>query len=198
MKKVKISDLIYIKDDVLSVDFCNHLIDKYEQDERKKPGVVSRGGLDVSYKNCTDLFISNLDNWKEDDQILFNCSSQLLKEYNEYCSNLFPSLFFYSGNWNYSDNGYQIQRYVPGEYYNWHHDFDIDFNKGSRMVTILWYLNTLKNEGFTEFLDGTKIEPRCGRVILYPSSWDFVHRGISPSKSKKYIVVSVLYGYPLG
>ena len=196
MKNVKISDLIYVKDNALSEDFCAHLIEKYEKDNRKHPGIVERGGLDTSYKNCTDLHISSLDDWKKEDETFFDCSSQLLNEYNEYCSNLFPSLFFYSGNWTYSDNGYQIQRYVPGEYYNWHHDFDVNQNMGSRMVTTLWYLNTLDNEGFTEFLDGTKVEPKCGRAILYPSSWDFVHRGISPVKNTKYIAVSVLYGNP--
>lgn len=196
MKSINFSDLIYVKDNCLSEDFCNHLIKKFESDHRKKEGIIINGEIDKKYKDTTDLMISSLDDWKDEDNVIFNSSKELLQEYNNYCRKIFPELFFYSSNWNYCDNGYQIQRYTSNQKYDWHHDYNIETNFGGRMVTTIWYLNTLKNSGFTEFLDGTKVYPKIGRSVMFPATWNYLHKGHPPKKETKYIIVSVLYGKP--
>ena len=36
----KLSDFIYIKENVLSKDFCDHCIEKFEDDDFKAPGII--------------------------------------------------------------------------------------------------------------------------------------------------------------
>jgi hypothetical protein len=192
---VKFSDLIYVKDNVLSENFCEHLIDKFERDDRKKAGVIMGMDVEKEYKNTTDLHLSSMSDWKEEDIILFESSSKLLLEYDSYCKKIFPDLFFYSANWKYCDNGYQIQRYDETQEYKWHQDYHID-HLGGRMVTTIWYLNTVNSGGTTEFIDGTKIQAKIGRCVLFPATWNYVHRGTKPISGKKYIVISLLCGIP--
>ena len=80
------------------------------------------------------------------------------------------------------DTGYQIQKTQPGDYYIWHHD-----QTTSRLVTFIWYLNDVKDDGYTEFIDGTRIQPEAGKLIIFPATWDFLHRGVSPKTETKYI-----------
>ena len=52
---------------------------------------------------------------------------------------------------------------------------------------IIWYLNDVKDGGYTEFIDGTRIQPEAGKLIIFPSTWDFLHRGVSPKTETKYL-----------
>ncbi len=49
-----------------------------------------------------------------------------------------------------------------------------------------------EDDGYTEFLDGTKIQPKVGRFLLFPSCWTFYHRGFPPKKDK-YICTGWIY-----
>mgnify|MGYP003330289874 CR=1 FL=1 len=92
----------------------------------------------------------------------------------------------------YNDYGYQIQETLPDGFYDWHHDF-FSTGKESRFLTYLWYLNTVEEGGHTEFIDGTKIKPEMGKLILFPAAWPFYHRGTKPIREKKYICTGWLY-----
>ena len=99
-------------------------------------------------------------------------------------------------NYECKDTGYKIQKYEPDGYYHWHHDWCM--HKGwTRTFTYIWYLNTIEeNEGgWTEFIDGTKIQPECGTIIFFPATWTYVHRGYT-TKVPKYIVNGWIYGRP--
>ena len=55
------------------------------------------------------------------------------------------------------------------------------------------YLNTLDyNEGgITEFINGRKIKPDIGKILIFPSNWSFVHRGQEvKSKVIKYTITT--------
>ena len=90
------------------------------------------------------------------------------------------------------DSGYQIQETKPHEFYDWHTDSSIkqrQLNEVSvRNLTYLWYLNTVDQGGETEFYDGTKISPERGKLLLFPATWTFYHRGRPPLGNKnKYV-----------
>ena len=91
------------------------------------------------------------------------------------------------------DGGYKLQRYEPNGFYHWHNDFVID-KRGSRVYVFMWYLNTLrkKDGGYTEFLDGTKLQPKCGSLVIFPATWTYVHRGYPP-QVRKYLCNGWIY-----
>jgi hypothetical protein len=48
--------------------------------------------------------------------------------------------------------------------------------------------------GETEFFNGRiKIKPEKGKLLLFPSTWTFMHKGNTPISSNKYIVTGWLY-----
>ena len=178
-KKTKFSDFIYVERSALPKSFCNNVIEKFEQDDRKRQGQVG-GGVCLEIKRSSDLSISELDDWESYDQAFFRCLNNGLKKYlrflpEEYIKNKALSEL---GN----DTGYQIQKTQPGDYYIWHHD-----QTKTRLVTFIWYLNDVKDGGYTEFIDGTRIQPETGKLIIFPATWDFLHRGVSPKTETKYL-----------
>ena len=66
---MKLNDFIWIKRNVLSEEFCQHCIEKFEKDDNKHQGLV-RSGVKLDTKVSTDLQISESDDWKEEDNTI--------------------------------------------------------------------------------------------------------------------------------
>ena len=178
-KKTKFTDFIYVERDALPKSFCNNVIEKFEQDDRKRQGQVG-GGVQLDIKRSSDLSISELDDWKSYDQAFFKSLNGGLKKYIRFLPEEYMKHRALSELGN--DTGYQIQRTQPNDYYIWHHD-----QTTTRLVTFIWYLNDIKDGGYTEFIDGTRIQPEAGKLIIFPATWDFLHRGVSPKTETKYL-----------
>ena len=109
------------------------------------------------------------------------------------------SLFLYysingeSENENMRYMGFNMQRTNPGEFYHWHCDEDQLHNKWARSITYIFYLNDIHNDGYTEFYNGLKIQPRQGHCLIFPATWSFVHRGYPPKDETKYIITGWIY-----
>lgn len=63
----------------------------------------------------------------------------------------------------------------------------------SRQVSVIVYLNDVTEGGETVFDAGTIVEPRIGRVLLFPSNVCFEHRGNPPVSNSKYVLVAWLH-----
>jgi len=178
-KKTKSSDFIYIQKDALPRSFCNNVIQKFELDDRKRQGQVG-SGVRLDIKRSCDLSITGKEDWKSYDEAFFKSLNNALKEYLKFIPQEF--IQFKALSRFEDDTGYQIQKTQPGDYYIWHHD-----QTKTRLVTFIWYLNDVKDDGYTEFIDGTRIQPEAGKLIIFPATWDFLHRGVSPKTETKYI-----------
>jgi len=193
-------ELIWVKEKSLSEDFCNQVINKYETDPHRKPGEVDENNprIDKDLKVTTNNTVTGNIAWREEDEVLYTALGKALYEYEIYLEEI--SL----GKWNIhptngyqiKDTGYGVQKYDPDGFYNWHHDWCL--NEGwSRIYTYIWYINTIKEEdgGWTEFVDGTKIQPKAGSLLFFPATWTYVHRGYT-TKVPKYIVTGWIYARP--
>lgn len=172
-------NLVKIYDGNLTEDFCNLCIREFEKDDRKDQGITARGVL-TDVKDSIDLYISDKDEWKSIDILLHSALSgpaqdmfEILEIYTE--SVIEPR-----------DTGYQIQRTSPTGGYVWHNDTFVYEGSRHRLFSYIWYLNTIEEGGETEFLD-FKIKPVAGRLVLFPSTWTFLHRGLPPKTGMKYI-----------
>ena len=182
--KIDLSTFIYIKKDTLPKSFCSNVIEKFEQDDRKKQGVVG-SGINLDMKISCDLNISEYDDWNTFDEVFYKSLNSELHEYSDFVPDIFK---LWDINLDGNDTGYQIQRTRPGDFYNWHHD-----SVGTRILTFIWYLNDVKHNGYTEFLDGTKIQPETGKFVIFPATWNYMHRGVSPKDETKYICTGWIY-----
>jgi hypothetical protein len=189
------SDLIYVVDDTLTPEFCEHVIKKFESDDQKSDGCIgSIGGptVDKSVKDSMDLNISHYENWSEEDSVFFDCLNKQLFDYinREILSS--NNINLRSRFSNLDDTGYQIQRTTPGGGYIWHTDSMLGYHR-MRVLTFIWYLNDIEEDGYTEFMDGTKVQPKTGRFCLFPATWEYFHRGYPPKSQTKYICTGWLH-----
>lgn len=182
--------LIWTKNNTLDSDFCHHAIDKFENDERKNEGLVGYERQTSSIKKSMDLNITYCSGWELEDNIFYNCLRENFIEYAEHCNKYgphFPYAYVGSGvNGKTKDSGYQIQRTKPGEYYKWHQDAWIE-NNFIRLITYIWYLNDIKEDGYTEFSNGMRIQPEEGKLLIFPATWTYIHQGFPPKSETKYI-----------
>jgi hypothetical protein len=64
---------------------------------------------------------------------------------------------------------------------------------GYPQASVLLFLNDDFEGGETEFLhQSRRIEPKRGRIIVFPTTYTHVHRGNPPLDGKKYILTSWL------
>jgi hypothetical protein len=58
-------------------------------------------------------------------------------------------------------------------------------------MTIL-LLNDVNEGGETYFIDG-KVKPTTGKLLLFPATWTYLHKGDIPRSNSKYIITGWLY-----
>jgi len=199
------SDLIWVKQKSLPRIFCKKAIDKFEINPLRSEGKVDQNNprVDPSLKVTMDAGITNNPDWVEEDNFLYEKLQIALDEYQAYLEDVCNKYTEGDGwklhpnhNYEIKDTGYKIQKYDPNGYYHWHHDWCM-VEGWSRIFTYIWYLNTVKKEngGWTEFIDGTKVQPKCGNIVFFPATWNYVHRGYT-SKVPKYIITGWIYAKP--
>ncbi len=182
--EVKPNTFIFEKQKALPLDICNEMIRRFEasEDEQYEGRVGQTVSKDRSIKRTTDLVTSGKEHWKDLDGELFRSLSVAISEFRE----TYP---FFKGP--FKDIGYNIQRYLPGEYYHWHidsgsHDF------ADRQLVALWYLNDVEGPGGeTEFsYQQVKVKPEAGKLALFPPFWTHEHRAVELQQGVKYIATT--------
>ena len=184
----------------LSPEMCNKIIEKFEKDEGKQPAVVWENIIDPSTKNevkiSTDLHINPSQNsdWCNVDQYLYERLSEGLIKYRDHIKKHLDkkaiNIFHATGGVFkiMNENGYQIQRTRKNGFYVWHND---SLQEHQRTLTFLWYLNTLDPDfdgGTTDFECGRRIVPEQGKLIIFPATWTYIHRGAPViSDNTKYV-----------
>lgn len=191
-QRVTMGDFIFTVPNNLDKDFCQHCIDKFDKDPNVAPGMVGAiRRIDRETKTSDDLYISQDPNWQDEDKVFYTSLQRGLEEWGEVYTGKDSGYF-----WNVpacQDSGYQIQRTEPGGFYHWHMDWNMEEGAGARIITFIWYLNDVKEDGYTEFVDGTKIQPECGKLLMFPSTWTYGHRGFPPKNEVKYIATGWLH-----
>lgn len=193
-------NLIYTNPISISKQLCDEIIHLYEAEDRHYSGVTA-GGLDKNIKDTTDFIIPSDKVWGKIYDFLASELKLNLKVYfdnlnnnkiqNENSDRKF-NIFTHSETITYS---FQMQRYTKqvGRYV-YHNDARIDWDKKEyRMITFLWYLNTVAEGGETEIWGDTKIKPEAGKLLLFPACWTFPHSGKMPISDNKYIITGWMY-----
>jgi Rps23 Pro-64 3,4-dihydroxylase Tpa1-like proline 4-hydroxylase len=198
----------YINSTSISKELCKTIINIFDSDHNKYEGVTF-GGLNKNIKDTQDLLIPNtpdktgFDKWSKIQIFLEKELAKNTKEYVKILDN-FVNMNHEKENTdsNYttfgsllSNESFMVQRYTKQKgRYIYHNDFRSDWqNKKYRVITYLWYLNTVEEGGETEFWGTHTIKPEAGKLLLFPASWTFPHRGKMPLSHDKYIITGWLY-----
>ena len=175
-------------ENVLDKEYCDYIISEFMKESNTHPGSTS-GGVNVNVKKTIDFHLKNncSEIWTEIDKKLYEGLNKCLYKYRD----KYEAFKMFS---KIEDTGFQIQRYIKNEgFYIYHNDFLTDKEK-YRILTFLFYLNDVEEGGETEFFYGRiKIKPKAGKCILFPASWTFPHRAITPLSNDKIIVTGWLH-----
>lgn len=195
-----LKDHVAIFENILSDEFCDSIIEWFEDFDsnvihspeelvkkntsgvRDGRGSNGRGmRKDISYFADTESapFEHTLRG------LLNDCAKEYITEY--------PNL----GEYHLSNRSLKIQKTPPhGGYHVWHHEHGYDFF--SRVLVWTAYLNDVpEGEGETEFLyQGLKVNPKKGRVCLFPAAYTHLHRGNPPYSCDKYIATGWFLAQP--
>ena len=184
IRELKPLSFIFERPNALPAAFCQEVIRRFEANpEQQNEGRIGQTqSRDQSIKRTTDLVVSNKPDWQDIDQMFFRCVAAALKEFRE----TYP---YFKGP--FKDMGYQVQRYLPGEYYHWHIDGG-SHQFSQRQLVVIWYLNDVPGPGGeTEFLyQDVKIRPEQGKMVLFPPFWTHEHRAVRVEQGVKYMATT--------
>ena len=91
----------------------------------------------------------------------------------------------------------KMKRIKPGGgFHTWHYEGLGEYSK--RKLVCQLYLNDIPKAGETEFLyQNKRIEPKEGRLLVFPADWTHTHRGNPPiGVINKYIITTWLFEAP--
>jgi hypothetical protein len=190
------NNYIYYSDDpIVTPEFCNKLINKFNNDKHTHTGVcgTNRDGATVNtdIKQSTDLFIYNTTKYHFESQTLEKALMLSLKQYGNLLEQTAPEMVYPMFRQNAYITGFNIQHTKPEQFFTWHSDdyYEPENTDGYfRAISYLIYLNDVEEGGQTEFSDGQSIQPKQGHICFFPCTWSFVHRGVPPISGDKYII----------
>ena len=195
-----LNDHIAVFDNILSEDFCDEIIEWFEeldqsiikspQEQAYRDAVCVRDGRGLNGRgNRKDgSYFADNQNAKFENNLrglINDCAKEYITEY--------PNV----GEYHLSNKSLKIQKTPPhGGYHIWHHEHS--YNDMARILVWTAYLNDIpEGEGETEFLyQGLKVNPKKGRVCLFPASYTHLHRGNPPYSCDKYIATGWFYAQP--
>jgi prolyl 4-hydroxylase len=86
-----------------------------------------------------------------------------------------------------------MKRYRAGSQDRFQLHFDAINHVANRYLVFLWYLNDVAEGGETRFPQlESCVEPRAGRLLMFPPYWMYQHEGVTPKTGDKYIVSTYL------
>lgn len=187
LRELAPNSFIFEKKGALPDFLCDNMVARFEQNvaDQYIGRLGQTAGLDQAVKKTTDIFVSGDDkpHWKDVDNNLHRSLALALREFRE-------SYPFFKGP--FKDMGYNLQRYLPGEYYHWHIDGG-SHQFAERQLVALWYLNDMPPEagGTTDFLfQRLSVQPEKGKLVLFPPFWTHEHRAGVVKAGVKYIATT--------
>ena len=189
---------IYRKDGALSPELCNSFIEKFESSDEPQPGVLygPEGDDANGGKKSTDITFHP--GYLEDKTwgpllnqlipIIENSKSFYVKRYWDAFQKLDDARL---------DSHFNMQRYLPNEGFSSWHCERAGLKHSSRILVWMVYLNDVNDGGETSFFyQNHWEEPKQGKILIWPSDWMYLHKGIISPTQTKYILTGWFVHYP--
>ena len=171
---------IFEKDNALSSENCERLITLFEELKGFQHPGETIGGLNTNIKDCTEILFSP--EHSELDFLLEALQSGLDEYQKRYPFLKKLSTFGQIEN-------ISFKRYYPGKAYHGLHCERSGLKTCARMLVWMFYLNDVHDGGETFFPhQEKKVKAEQGKLVIWPSDWTHIHRGITSPTQTKYIL----------
>lgn len=186
-QSINLKDSIAVYDGFIEPKLCKTLIDIFEKQKEMFSFNRVQGEFTLpAEKNDESISYSKHNNWPAELDELCGKVKQLLEVYIQK-----TDFIKISGIKELHFTNTKIQKTQPGGgYHMWHLEHQ---NRGdaNRVLVFTIYLNDIKDGGETEFLhQNIRVQPKTGRIVIFPAGYPYIHRGNPPLKEEKYILTS--------
>jgi len=165
----------------LTDTICDEIVEKFECNCNNKQ--LLKINFDITHDH----------EWSNIKNTLIN---EIDKHINIYYENLDNNIFFFNHvHLNKTINHFVIKKFKKNKCSsNFHNDFHINFyNKKSRIISFMFFLNTIDDGGEIDFFGYHKIKPEKGNIIIFPSEWFFPYCENVSISHDKYIIKGSIY-----
>ena len=190
-KIVNINNFIGVYDNYITKEQCDKAIEIFENQNKfnKTVNRINNEKASILKKQDQQFFadINNIDIWWEKlKPMIFNFDIA----WKHYLENTGAHDAYDKVPLHYTT--LKIQKTLPTEgYHVWHIEYHKGFEYEPRAFAFSIYLNDVEEGGETEFLHFSKrIKPKTGRIVIWPASFPYLHRGNPPLSGEKYILTS--------
>ena len=175
---------IKIYDNVLAPEHCKTLIDKFELNEDQQVSTDLE-----NHRHFTEININQHQDWKNMVDGLYTTLRPYISKYREDCDikeKQWPDRFGFEE--------IRFKRYLPNDRDEFKQHVDVgDYDSARRFLVFFLYLND-NFGGHTSFSEyDTVVQPKTGRLLMFPPTWTYLHTGHKPLNTSKYIIGSYLH-----
>jgi len=182
---VDLNDLIQVHENALEPEVCDFLIQFFDNQSQLHERIENDLRPNFTQVNLTENCKISRDVNLIHDIIIKNAFAHRDKYYEFIDKRVFPE--------SHAFEQFRIKKYNSGgdDMFDTHVDVQ-DYASARRYLAYLWYLNDVEEGGKTVF-NGLTIQPKKGKLIMFPPLWMFPHKGEPPLSSPKYILTGYLH-----
>lgn len=193
---------VQVFDNVIKDEVCEDIIEIFEKHKDKQSNGQTAGGYSPQTKITKELYFRFGEPLYKFDDIIHQGLAKGYREYTKNLSDHYYKIMNEKYNWskNLGDTGYQLQKYIKNEgRYKWHVDTSDELNyvvkNGIRKYAFIFYLNDVEEGGETGFIIDTikNTKPKKGRLLIFPTTDQYVHCGFMPRSNDKYMITGWLH-----
>lgn len=182
-----LTDYIKVYDDMFEEDFCKSVIKTFNESDVTRIDREQRPTFNEF--NISQRFMAQDPAWMSIQKHIQTVFIDIVKVYMNalQCEPDFPA--------KYSFEEFRIKQYDNNGKDQFRDHVDVgDYNSARRFLVLFLYLNNVEVGGQTNFprLDYA-VSPKRGRILIFPSTWQYRHSGMPPESDKKYIVGTYLH-----
>ena len=126
---------------------------------------------------------------------------EYVKKYNdiiEECMNCYADTYPHLLDYQFQTLHINVKKTIPKHGYHIWHCENNDAGCTRRLIATMLYLNDVTEGGETEFqYQSLRVQPKAGRVVIWPAGFTHMHRGNPPLKEEKYVANSWLEQFKL-
>lgn len=182
---------VRVYDNILPKLFCKNTVQKFENQVEQQKNVVFDG-----HRSFTEINLNqNEATWKQEIDFLMSSAQQAVIEYKK---NVGIDEMSWPAEYGFEE--FRMKRYLPNDKDEIQFHVDVESHESARrFLVFFWYLNDVFEGGETMFqLNKTvppkiKVQPREGRLLMFPPLWTHPHIASRPKDSNKYIIGSYLH-----
>tara|TARA_B100000424_G_scaffold122427_1_gene92710 strand:+ start:830 stop:1396 length:567 start_codon:yes stop_codon:yes gene_type:complete len=182
-----LKEYVRLYDDAFDAPFCNNVIEQFHKSEST---YLDRDNRPTFHElNISQRFMAKDPLWDLPQRSISSIFQGVVSKYVT-TMDVGPD---FPERWGYEE--FRLKMYENNDYDQFKEHVDVgDHASARRFLVCFLYLNDVEEGGETVFPKlKLAIKPKCGRILLFPATWQYRHAGLPPISGKKYIVGSYLH-----